>query len=562
MLENTVFTDSSETLLDPEDAQGEYTDDTLKSVDELLSELEQATDEDYVENPDWALDDLDDDIEEVEVDLGDDPLDSQETPANPLLDTQPENEVVNDTLSDDIDFSDEKRDALDVTEQQQYLPDELLGDELDGEATGMQPSQAEQDLANALSGNELDSLEDDFDDELLIDNDFSELELEPQLAAEEIGEDDSRAQTDLSADELTDVASELDLPENTDEDKGVFDDDLLQSIDGLDEELNALLDEQVTPSEELDEYPELELDNDDFDLDDQQSYSPQELQGDELDGQSSGMAPSQAEQDLANALAGNTGIDALDADLDDEPLIDDDVETPLSQEESFSEEQITDSKQEQPDFDDAILEQALSEDVEDEITNSQIEAELTQAPDEQTNEEVIPDEQLDDEFMADLTQTDFDALLSELAEPDELNLEDSSEFDVDFDSLLNEDLDSEIETKAVQDNPIQDTEQPTADDFVDIDALLEQSDDSVLEHEPYDEVNMDVGLGDFESLLAGDNPTDVDLESGGYSAKLDLARAYIEIDDFDSALKVIEDVIESGPEDVQEEAQSLKAKLK
>ncbi|TMO70986.1 hypothetical protein CWC17_17735 [Pseudoalteromonas sp. S3785] len=562
MLENTDFIDSSETLLDPEDAQDEYTDDTLKSVDELLSELEQATDEDYVENPDWALDDLDDDIEEVEVDLGDDPLDSKETPANPLLDTQPENEVVNDTLSDDIDFSDEKRDALDVTEQQQYLPDELLGDELDGEATGMQPSQAEQDLANALSGNELDSLEDDFDDELLIDNDFSELELEPQLAAEEIGEDDSRAQTDLSADELTDVASELDLPENTDEDKGVFDDDLLQSIDGLDEELNALLDEQVTPSEELDEYPELELDNDDFDLDDQQSYSPQELQGDELDGRSSGMAPSQAEQDLANALAGNTGIDALDADLDDEPLIDDDVDTPLSQEESFSEEQITDSKQEQPDFDDAILEQALSQDGEDEITNSQIEAELTQAPDEHTNEEVIPDEQLDDEFMADLTQTDFDALLSELAEPDELNLEDSSEFDVDFDSLLNEDLDSEIETKAVQDNPIQDTEQPTADDFVDIDALLEQSDDSVLEHEPYDEVNMDVGLGDFESLLAGDNPTDVDLESGGYSAKLDLARAYIEIDDFDSALKVIEDVIESGPEDVQEEAQSLKAKLK
>ncbi|MEI8642561.1 hypothetical protein P4S68_22465 [Pseudoalteromonas sp. Hal099] len=30
MLENTDFTDSSETLLDPEDAQEEYTDDTLK----------------------------------------------------------------------------------------------------------------------------------------------------------------------------------------------------------------------------------------------------------------------------------------------------------------------------------------------------------------------------------------------------------------------------------------------------------------------------------------------------------------------------------------------------
>ncbi|TMP13559.1 FimV/HubP family polar landmark protein, partial [Pseudoalteromonas sp. S2893] len=561
LLENTDFTDSSETLLDPEDAQEEYTDDTLKSVDELLNELQQATDEDYVENPDWALDDLDDDIEEVEVDLGDDPLDSQETPASPLLDTQPENDAVNDTLSDDIDFSDDKPETLDVTEQQQYLPDELLGDELDGDATGMQPSQAEQDLANALSGSELDSLEDDFDDELLIDNDFSEPELEPKHT-DGIGADDNHAQVPSSLDELTDDESELDLSENTDADEGVFDDDLLQSVDELDDELNALLDEQVTPSEELDEYPELELDNDDeIDLDDQQSYSPQELQGDELDGQASGMAPSQAEQDLANALAGNTGVDALEADLDDEPLIDDELDAPLPQEEPLGEAQATDSAQEQPDFDDAILEQALSEDVEDEITNSQLEAELTQAADDQTNEDVIPDEQLDDEFMADLTQTDFDALLSELGEPDELNLEDSSEFDVDFDSLLNEDLDTEVEAKAVQEEPSQSDQQATTDDFVDIDALLEQSDDSVLEHEPYDEVNMDVGLSDFDSLLAGDNPTDVDLESGGYSAKLDLARAYIEIDDFDSALKVIEDVIESGPEDVQEEAQSLKAKL-
>ncbi|WP_352256115.1 FimV/HubP family polar landmark protein, partial [Pseudoalteromonas sp. 19-MNA-CIBAN-0066] len=79
--------------------------------------------------------------------------------------------------------------------------------------------------------------------------------------------------------------------------------------------------------------------------------------------------------------------------------------------------------------------------------------------------------------------------------------------------------------------------------FVDIDSLLEESEEAELEHEPYTDVNMDVGLSEFDALLAGDNPTDVDAESGGYSAKLDLARAYIEIDDFDSALKVIEDVI-------------------
>ena len=104
-------------------------------------------------------------------------------------------------------------------------------------------------------------------------------------------------------------------------------------------------------------------------------------------------------------------------------------------------------------------------------------------------------------------------------------------------------------------------EQDSDDEFVDIDALIEQSDDATAEHEPYDDVDMDVGLGEFDALLAGDNPTDVDLESGGYSAKLDLARAYIEIDDMDSALDAIEDVIANGPEEVQQEAQSLKAKL-
>ncbi|XQF92206.1 FimV/HubP family polar landmark protein [Pseudoalteromonas espejiana] len=244
--------------------------------------------------------------------------------------------------------------------------------------------------------------------------------------------------------------------------------------------------------------------------------------------------------------------DLLDSNevLDDEPLVEDNLDALQPQDSPLNSE---------ADFDDAILEQALSEDFEDELTNSELEAELTQASDEGSNDDVISDEQLDDDFMADLTQTDFDALLSELEEPEALNLEDSSEFDVDFDSLLNEDLVNEPEQpKETTPEPIQ----ANADDFVDIDALLEQSDDSVLEHEPYDEVNMDVGLSDFDSLLAGDNPTDVDLESGGYSAKLDLARAYIEIDDFDSALKVIEDVIESGPEDVQEEALSLKAKLK
>ena len=352
-------------------------------------------------------------------------------------------------------------------------------------------SQTEKDLANALSENaNLDSLEDDFDDELLIDNDFSESEAKV--------EDESF-------------------------------DDLLQEInDGIDSVKPVSIEEDTKPLN-LDEVQET--------LESELPFTPEELQGDDLDGEAQGVASSQAEQDLSNALSENNDLDSLEDDFSDL-----DVE-----------------------FDEDILEQALTDELSDEQqeqTNAEREAQLTNS-DEAGSTNISSDDELDEEFMSNLTQTDFDSLLSELAEPEELSAEDSSEFDVDFDSLLKEDLeeDDSLTTK----EPLvesSDIEQLDNDEFVDIDSLLEESEEAELEHEPYTDVNMDVGLSEFDALLAGDNPTDVDAESGGYSAKLDLARAYIEIDDFDSALKVIEDVINKGPEEVQEEALSLKAKLK
>ncbi len=383
-----------------------------------------------------------------------------------------------------------------------FTPEELQGDDLDGEAPGIASSQAEQDLANALMTDaDLDGLEDDFDDELLIDNDFSELETEI--------EDES------------------------------LDDELRQKI-------NDEVDSVEPPSIEDDTKP-LNLDEVQETLESELPFTPEELQGDDLDGEAPGIASSQAEQDLANALMTDADLDGLENDFDDEILIEND----------FSE---LDAE-----FDEDSLEQALTDELSDESqeqTNAEREAQLTSL-DEVGSTDISSDDELDEEFMSNLTQTDFDSLLSELAEPEELSVDDSSEFDVDFDSLLKEDLETD-DPLTTKESLVEssDVEQFDNDEFVDIDSLLEESDDAELEHEPYTDVNMDVGLSEFDALLAGDNPTDVDAESGGYSAKLDLARAYIEIDDFDSALKVIEDVINKGPEEVQEEALSLKAKLK
>ncbi|WP_281179879.1 FimV/HubP family polar landmark protein, partial [Pseudoalteromonas byunsanensis] len=212
------------------------------------------------------------------------------------------------------------------------------------------------------------------------------------------------------------------------------------------------------------------------------------------------------------------------------------------------------------DEDDALDLESLPEfelESDDEATDKLISELDDTADEEQTDDEIALDEAaIEEEFMSDLTQSDFDSLLNELAEPEPIERVELDEVDVDFESLLqDEEGISDVEGDEQQDD--QDDEQ-----FVDIDELLAQSDDFELEDEPYSDPDMDVGLSEFDDLLAGENATDVDLEEEGYSAKLDLARAYIEIEDYDSANKVIEEVISNGPQGVQQEAGALQSKIK
>ena len=176
-----------------------------------------------------------------------------------------------------------------------------------------------------------------------------------------------------------------------------------------------------------------------------------------------------------------------------------------------------------------------------------------------------PSSDLDDEIISsdldnsndllidELENTDFDSLLDELAEPESAPINSEQEFELDFDSLLDEKSEAE---------PFEVEEVDTAEsDYLDIDDLLDESDDLESPEEPYQNVDMDVGLGDFEDLLAGEDALDVDAEDQGFSAKLDLARAYLEINDSESALKVIDEVISNGPIEVQDEAKALKEQL-
>jgi pilus assembly protein FimV len=96
--------------------------------------------------------------------------------------------------------------------------------------------------------------------------------------------------------------------------------------------------------------------------------------------------------------------------------------------------------------------------------------------------------------------------------------------------------------------------------FIDINKLLNEADeDDSVAGDRYKEI--DVDMGEFESLIGNADMIDVDDEENSVSAKLDLARAYIEIDDEDNAKALLKEVQANGNDRQQAEASSLMKKL-
>ena len=96
--------------------------------------------------------------------------------------------------------------------------------------------------------------------------------------------------------------------------------------------------------------------------------------------------------------------------------------------------------------------------------------------------------------------------------------------------------------------------------FIDINKLLNDADeDDSVGGDRYKEI--DVDMGEFESIIGNADMIDVDDEENSVSAKLDLARAYIEIDDEDNAKALLKEVQANGNDRQQAEARSLMKKL-
>ncbi|MBL0512341.1 FimV/HubP family polar landmark protein [Aeromonas media] len=121
-----------------------------------------------------------------------------------------------------------------------------------------------------------------------------------------------------------------------------------------------------------------------------------------------------------------------------------------------------------------------------------------------------------------------------------------------------EDAFTEVEPHQGDLNP---REQAQANDYVEIDKLLAEANASSTEQEPYQGFSLDVGLDGFPEVLPQSTGFDVDADDGGVGAKLDLARAYLEIDDKESARELLQEAAAQGSEHQRSEAEKLLRRL-
>ncbi|MGF1765930.1 hypothetical protein L4D06_00860 [Enterovibrio makurazakiensis] len=99
----------------------------------------------------------------------------------------------------------------------------------------------------------------------------------------------------------------------------------------------------------------------------------------------------------------------------------------------------------------------------------------------------------------------------------------------------------------------------TGDGFISIDELMK--DDGVPQADP-DSVTMDldVGLEDFPDVLSDIQPVDVD-SNGEAATNMDLAKAYLEMNDIDGAIQLLEQVMQGDDSTLKEEARVMIEKL-
>lgn len=532
--------DEPEVISVPEGASGD-----LQDLDALAEDLEDIQVDDMANADDFADPLSDDLLAELQgsSDAGDGLTDSLD---DPLL-----NALEDETLADTLDELD-SLDALDDSEDEaQALSDELLEE--------LQQETAEQDSVN-----------DSISDELIS-------ELEQSVEAEESAGDEL---ADELLEELQQTSEQQDSVNDALSDELL--DELEQSVDEQQTASEALSDELLEElaqelesepaSEEVDKQADEslidEVSIDDL-LDEMQSESIQpEVEHDELD-------DALLEPEARDAL-GDELLEELEQEFESDPVSEGDdnqVDEALIDEEPIDEvsigevsiDEVLDEIQPDPIQPEVVDDEFEEGELTQEFETTELESDFDPAEIAAVNEGLADVPELDDwlgddanspdtAILDELENTDFDELLSAI----DNDAGSSAETSVDKPSLGNPDLDLDALLNDIDDIQQEGTssgEATSEDGFVSVEDLIEDAehDESAPSSDDFD---LDVSLEAFTGLVDDQDMIDVDLD-GEPAANLDLARTYIDMDDFSAARSLLNEVLEQGSPLQIEEAKAL-----
>lgn len=497
----------------PADELGESDLDDLDlgADDDLLQDADLDLNEEDLSDLDDLDLDMDLDLEEDTVDVLDRVEEAEEIDEDELLDNDEFDLGVEDDLDDEPEVADELDAILGEDADEDDADDLEISDELDS----ILSSGPEAEVGTEKADDELEMGLDDlaFDIEEASTED-SVTDVADQV--EDVAEEEDELDFILAQ---TDVASE---PETT------------ADSDAGDDDLDALLEEDLdfselsAPVEEIEDLEDLELASDDTAPAPEVSQ-PQEEEDDSLDDLEQMLAEADAEPE--------SQMLKLDAVESDEPL--EDVES-------------------DPDFDSILS--AMDED---------LEASLEQPSEDAAEEPVAFEAEGADESEPELDldlETDFD--LSDMAEPEAIIEPDSvagaevSEVDTatdDLDSMLDE-IGMDLEEVNLAEEPAEAGELEAAithdldvDLDSELDALLNSSDNDIeLEESSADEegASMDEDFDELAGLNLLEGADEVE-------TKLDLARAYMDMEDFEGAKDILQEIVAEGSDAQKAEAESL-----
>ncbi|WP_447017594.1 FimV/HubP family polar landmark protein [Shewanella algae] len=234
---------------------------------------------------------------------------------------------------------------------------------------------------------------------------------------------------------------------------------------------------------------------------------------------------------------------------------------PLVEEEPSAQEKQEPSAQEEPSaIEELLAQEELSNqeqaaDVEDSVTDTEQALDIDLAKDTDDSDKSLSDDDLLAAFSENVAkEAEADEEFSlELDDDDSLDLEDHKLTVDEALAALDAKEKGKVASSMVPEHDLSAFQKENG--FIDIERLLSEADEGNSDTDPYKE--LDVDMGELDSLVGAAAMVDVDDEENSVNAKLDLARAYIEIDDKDSAKALLKEVELDGNARQQEEAAAL-----